>query len=61
MIKNNYPLPLISNLINTMGTKRMFKKIDLRWEYNNIWIKEEDEWKVVFTIYLLYSGNLTIM
>ena len=24
-------------------------KMDLRWEYNNIRIKEEDEWKVAFT------------
>ena len=25
-------------------------KMDLRWEYNNVRIKEGDEWKVVFTI-----------
>ena len=24
--------------------------MDLRWEYNNVRIKEENEWKVVFTI-----------
>jgi len=24
--------------------------MDLRWDYNNIWIKEEDKWKVAFTI-----------
>ena len=29
-VKDNYPLPLISDLINTMGTKKMFTKIDLR-------------------------------
>jgi len=28
-IKNNYPLPLISDLIDTMGTKRVFTKMDL--------------------------------
>jgi len=31
-----------------MGTKRVFTKIDLRWRYNNIRIKEGNEWKVVF-------------
>ena len=42
-VKNNYPLPLISDLINTMGTKKVFTKIDLRWRYNNVQIKEEDK------------------
>ena len=28
----------------------MFIKMDLRWGYNNVRIKEEDEWKAVFTI-----------
>ena len=27
----------------------MFTKIDLKWGYNSIRIKEEDEWNVVFT------------
>ena len=31
-----------------MGTKKVFTKIDLRWRYNNVRIKEKDEWKVVF-------------
>jgi len=35
-----------------MGTKKVFTKIDLRWKYNNVWIKEKDEWKTIFTIYL---------
>jgi len=50
--KNSYPLPLISELIDSMGTKKVFTKIDLRWGYNNVQIKEEDEWKVAFTTYL---------
>ena len=24
-------------------------KLELWWEYDNVWIKEEDKWKVVFT------------
>ena len=35
-VKDNYLLPLISDLIDTMGTKRVFTKIDLQWEYNNV-------------------------
>jgi len=49
-VKNNYPLPLISDVIENIGTKRVFMKMDLRWGYNNMRIKERDEWKVVFMI-----------
>ena len=35
-----------------MGIKKVFTKIDLRWGYNNVWIKEGDEQKAAFTIYL---------
>ena len=51
-IKNNYPLPLITDLIDSMGNKRVFTKIDLQWNYNNVRIKEENEWKIVFTMYV---------
>ena len=49
-IKNNYPLPLISDLIDSIGKKKVFTKMDLQWEYNNVRIKEGDEWKAVFSI-----------
>ena len=29
--------------------KKIFMKMDLRWEYNNVRIKEGDEWKAAFT------------
>ena len=48
-IKNDYPLPLISDVIENIGTKKVFTKMDLRWGYNNVRIKEGDEWKVAFT------------
>ena len=49
-IKNNYLLPLISDLIDSIGKKKVFMKIDLRWGYNNVRIKEGDEWKAVFSM-----------
>ena len=48
-IKNNYPLPLISDILENVGTKKVFTKMDLRWGYNNVRIKEGDEWKAAFT------------
>jgi len=51
-VKNNYPLPLITELVNNMGSKRVFTKMDLRWGYNNVWIKEGNEWKMAFTTYV---------
>ena len=42
-VKNNYPLPLISDMLENIGKKKMFTKIDLRWGYNNVRIKEGDE------------------
>jgi len=50
MIKNNYPLPLISDLINSIRKKNVFTKMDLWWGYNNVRIKERDEWKAVFSM-----------
>jgi len=48
MIKNGYPLPLIADILDGVGKRNMFTKLDLRWEYNNVQIKEGDEWKVAF-------------
>ena len=42
-VKNNYPLPLITDLIDNMGSKQVFTKMDLWWGFNNIRIKEGDE------------------
>ena len=48
-IKNNYPLPLITDLVDSIGNKKLFTKMDLWWGYNNMRIKEGDKWKVAFT------------
>jgi len=42
-VKNNYPLPLITDLIDNIGSKKVFTKMDLRWGFNNVRIKEGDE------------------
>jgi len=47
-IKNRYPLPLISELIDKTGHAKIFSKMDVRWGYNNIRIKEDDKWKAAF-------------
>ena len=47
-IKNNYLLPLISDVLENIGMKKVFTKMDLRWGYNNVRIKEGDEWKAAF-------------
>ena len=47
-IKNNYPLPLISDVLENIGMKKVFTKMDLRWGYNNVRIKEGDKWKAAF-------------
>ena len=48
MVCNQYPLPLITSLIRDLGGAHIFSKLDVRWGYNNICIKEGDEHKAVF-------------
>ena len=47
-VRNNYPLPLISQLVDKLKGSQFFTKIDLQWGYNNVRIKEGDEWKAAF-------------
>jgi len=51
-VKNNYPLPLITDLIDNMGSKKVFTKMDLQWSFNSIRIKEGNEWKGAFTTHV---------
>ena len=48
MIKDKTPLPLIGEVIGKLKEAKYFNKLDLIWEYNNVQIKEGDEWKAVF-------------
>ena len=47
-IKNEAPLPLISDLLDKLRTARYFTKLDVRWGYNNVHIRKGDEWKAAF-------------
>jgi len=48
MIKDKTPLPLIREVIDKLKEAKYFNKLDLIWEYNNVQIKEGDEWKTAF-------------
>lgn len=47
-IKNRYPLPLLPDMMRRIGGAKYFTKLDVRWGYNNIHIREGDEWKAAF-------------
>ena len=51
-VKNGYPLPLIADILDGVGKRKVFTKLDLRWGYNNVRIKEGDEWKAAFTTHI---------
>ena len=42
-IKNTYPLPLASDIINKLKGAKVFTKFDVRWGYHNVCIKEGDK------------------
>src|SRR5882757_8755855 len=46
--KNSYPLPLISKLLDKIKDAKWFTKMDIRKGYNNIRMKEGEEWKAAF-------------
>jgi hypothetical protein len=47
-VRNQYPLPLIGDLIHDLGGTTIFTKFDIRQGYNNIQIKAGDEHKAAF-------------
>jgi hypothetical protein len=47
-VRDVYPLPLIGSIIDHLQGKTLFTKMDLWWGFNNILIKEEDQWKAAF-------------
>ena len=47
-VRNQYPLPLISDLIRDLSNAHIYSKLDVRWGYNNVRIREGDEPKATF-------------
>src|SRR6266498_1087055 len=42
-MKNKYPLPLIPELIVKLQGVKYFTKLNIRWRFNNVHIKEVDK------------------
>ena len=49
-VKNKYPLPLISELVNKLWGAQYFTKLNVRWGFNNVQMKDRDKWKAAFYI-----------
>ena len=47
-VRNRYPLPLISQLLDQLSSAKVYTKIDLRGAYNLVRIRKGDEWKTAF-------------
>jgi RNase H-like domain found in reverse transcriptase/Reverse transcriptase (RNA-dependent DNA polymerase) len=47
-VKNKYPLLLISELVNKLQDAKYFTKPNVCWVFNNVWMKDGDEWKATF-------------
>ena len=43
-----HTLPLISELTDKIKDAKFFTKLDVRWGYNNVRIKDGDQWKAAF-------------
>src|SRR5882757_6092748 len=48
MVKNQYPLPLINDVVNKLKHAHYYMKFDIRWGYNNVLINPDDCWKAAF-------------
>ena len=48
MVKNCYPLPCIDDLLEQLRYENYFTKLDLRSDYHQVRIAEEEIWKTTF-------------
>ncbi len=47
-IKNQYPLPLIGEVLDRLGRAKRFTQLDLTSAYHRMKIREGDKWKTAF-------------
>ncbi len=58
-IRNQYPLPLIADLIRDLSNAHIYTKLDIQWGYNNVCIRDRDEKKAAFkTRYGLFEPTV---
>ena len=56
-----YLLPQIETILEQLESKALFTILDICWGYNNIHIKQDDQWKVTFiTLYGLYIPKVML-
>ena len=48
IVKNKYPLPIINDLFDQLKGASIFSKIDLRYGYHQLKIKDADVHKTAF-------------
>jgi hypothetical protein len=60
-VKNKYPLPRIGDLFDQLKDEKIFSKIDLRYGYHQVRIKDEDISKTTFrTMYGHYEFTVVL-
>ncbi len=57
-IKNWYPLPLISRLLDQLNHAKVYTKIDLCGAYNLVCIQKGDEWEMTFITHYDHFENI---
>jgi hypothetical protein len=58
-IKDQYPIPLVSEMLDRLSKAKIYTKLDLRDAYHRLRIRKGDEWKTAFkTRYGHYEYNV---
>ena len=48
IVKNRFPLPLITEMLDRLHHAKVFTKLNLRNAYHQVWVWARDEWKTAF-------------